>query len=126
MRQFAGKAFHFLSDRIFHATEVLPGERAVRPLLSGKFVCYAGPSGFLDVLQPFFSRLLIRLVKQALSLAVCSARYCWLTPGFFHKRCITWSISNVMSTLLFINNLCMVWRKVIRVFRILIISYCYF
>ena len=30
MRQFAGKAFHFLSDRIFHATEVLPGERAVR------------------------------------------------------------------------------------------------
>lgn len=46
MRQFAGKAFHFLSDRIFHATEVLPGERAVRPLLSGKFVCYAGPSGF--------------------------------------------------------------------------------
>ena len=27
-----------------------PGERAVRPLLSGKFVCYAGPSGFLDVL----------------------------------------------------------------------------
>lgn len=50
MRQFAGKAFHFLSDRIFHATEVLPGERAVRPLLSGKFVCYAGPSGFLDVL----------------------------------------------------------------------------
>ncbi len=50
MRQFAGKAFHLLSDRIFHATEVLPGERAVRPLLSGKFVCYAGPSGFLDVL----------------------------------------------------------------------------
>lgn len=74
--------------------------------------------------QPFFSRLLIRLVRQALSLAVCSARYYWLTPGFFHRRCITWSISNVMSTLLVFNTLCMVWRKVIRVFRIWSISSC--
>ena len=74
--------------------------------------------------QPFFSKLLMRLVRQALSLAVCSARYCWLTPGFFHRRCITWSISNVMSTLLDFNTLCMVWRKVIRVFRIWSINSC--
>lgn len=45
MRRFAEKAFRLLSGRIYHVAEVLPEGRAVRLLLSGGFVCYAGPSG---------------------------------------------------------------------------------
>ena len=71
------------------------------------------------VSSTFYPAFLFQIIDK-----IGKASYCWLTPGFFHKRCITWSISNVMSTLLVLNTLCMVWRKVIRVFRIWSISSC--
>ena len=74
--------------------------------------------------HPLRTRLLIRLVSEALSFEVSCASCCWLMPCCSQRRYMTWSISKVISTLCDRSIRCTVCRNARRVRIICSISSC--